>query len=69
MSKFRVKGNIDKEDLVTHVLNNVPKEYDMILVGLENHLALSHPIMLTIKVMCKKLNHQYEKSKNKNEER
>ena len=61
MSKFRVKSNISDKDLMTHVLNNLPEEYDMNLNGLENHLMSSGADMLTIEVINKELSHQYEK--------
>ena len=52
-----------------NVLNNLPEEYDVILNGLENHLTLSCPNVLTIKVIYKNTNHWYEKNKGKNEEK
>ena len=69
MRNFGLKGNITDEDFMFHVLNNLPKEYDMILDRLENHLTSSRGDTWTIEVICKKLSYQYEKIKNKNEEK
>ena len=41
MNKFRPRGNKTDEDFMINVLNNLPKEYDVNLDGLENHLSLS----------------------------
>ena len=38
MTKFRQKGNVSDKDFMSHVLNNLPEKYDVILDGLENHL-------------------------------
>ena len=51
------------------ILNNLTKEYDVILDGLENYLTLSGNDALTKEVICKNLNHRYKKMKNKNEEK
>ena len=60
---------ITDEDFVVHVLNNLPKEYNVILDGLENHLKSYKDDALTIEVIHKKLNNWYEKIKNKNDEK
>ena len=52
-----------------HVLNNLPKEYNVILDGLENHLTATGENALTIDSICKKLNHRYKKIKSKREEK
>ena len=52
-----------------HVLFNLPKEYDVILDGLESYLSAGWNNVLMIEVICEKLNHQNEKIKNKNEEK
>ena len=36
--EFGQKGNVSDEDFMIHVLNNLPKEYNVILDGLENCL-------------------------------
>ena len=64
MNKFGLKGNITDKDFMTHVLNNLPKEYNLIL-GLEIHLSLIGVDVLTIDVICKKIDHQYKKIKKK----
>ena len=65
MSNFSLKGKKTYEDFMIHILNNLPKKYDVILDGLENHLTMSGDDTLTIVVICKKLNHWYKKLKNK----
>ena len=49
-----------------HDLNNLPKEYDVILNGLENRLMATEDDALMIDV-SKKLNRWYQKYKNKKE--
>ena len=44
-----------------HVLNSLPKEYDVILDGLENHLTSSSIHALTIKIIRETLSHGHEK--------
>ena len=51
-----------------HILNNLPKEYDVILDGLENCLTATRDNALTIDSIRKKLNHRQEKIKNKKDE-
>ena len=58
MNEFRLKGNTSDEGYMIHVLNNLPKEYDGILDGLENHHTLSCDDKLTIAVIRQKLNHR-----------
>ena len=52
-----------------HILNNLPEEYDVILDGLENRLTVIGENALTIDTIREKLNHRYEKFKNKKEEK
>ena len=40
-NEFKLKGNTNGEDFMIHVLNNLHKEYDVILDGIENHLMSS----------------------------
>ena len=47
MNEFRLKDNIREEDFMIHVLNNLPKEYEVPLDGLEHHLTLSGDDALT----------------------
>ena len=68
MGEFGVIGNICNEDFMIHVLDYVPKEYNLILDHLENCLMSSGLDELTIKVICEKFKHWYEQIKNKNEE-
>ena len=48
MNKFRLKGNITDEDLMIHVMYDLPEEYDVILDGLKNCLTLSGDDALTM---------------------
>ena len=48
-----------------HVLNNLPKEYDVILDELENHLTATGQNAFTIDSISEELNHRYEKIKSK----
>ena len=56
MSEFSVNSNIKNQDFIIHILHNLPEEFVIILVGLENHLATTGPDVLTIKVKRDKLN-------------
>ena len=69
MNEFSHKGNVSDEDFMIHVLNNLPKEYDVILNGLENCLMATGDDALTIDLICKKLNCKYKKIKSKKEEK
>ena len=60
MRALRLKGIITDEVFIIRVLHNLPKEYNKIVGGLENHLTLSRDNALTIEVICEKLNHQYK---------
>ena len=51
------------EDFMIHVQNNLPKEYDVIFNGLENHLTTTGDDALTIDLICKKSNHRFKKIK------
>ena len=52
-----------------HVLNNLPKEYDVILNGLENCIPATGDDALTIDLIFRKLNQRYEKIESKKEEK
>ena len=52
-----------------HILNNLPKEYDVIFDGLENRLTSDGDDTLIIEVMREKMSNRYEKIKNENEEK
>ena len=60
------KGSISDKDFM---LNNLPKEYDVILDGLKDHLTLGSNDALMIKTIGGKSNHRYGNIKNKNEEK
>ena len=69
MNEFGQKGNISDEDFMIHMLSNLPEEYDVILDGLENRLMATGENALTIDTIREKLNHRYEKIKNKKKEK
>ena len=48
LKDFSLKGSISDEDYMIHVLNNLPKEYDIILDGLENHLISNEDDSLSL---------------------
>ena len=54
MNEFGLNGSNNDEEATIHVENNLPKEYDTILNGLENYLTLSNDNMQTIKVIREK---------------
>ena len=55
MNEFCHKGNVSDQDFLIHVLNNLPKKYDVILNELENHLTTTRDDSLTINSIHKKL--------------
>ena len=58
MNKFGNKGNVSDKDFMIHVMNNLLKEYDIILDGLEKHYIMTGDNALTIDSIHKKLNHR-----------
>ena len=69
MNKYQLKGNITDEDFMMNVLNNLPKEYNIILNELENCLTLSRDVAFTIEIISKILNQWFKKIENKNEKK
>ena len=65
MNKFSLKGSIIDQDFIIHILNNLPKDYVVILDGLKHHLTVTGDNALTIDEIPKKMNHWYEKIKDK----
>ena len=61
------KGNITDENFIISVLNNLPKNYDVILNGLDNCLVATRDNALTFNLICKKMNYWYKKLKAKKE--
>ena len=57
MNEFGLKGKIFDEDFLIHVLNNVPKEYNVIFDGLKNCPMASENNEPTITMIRKKINH------------
>ena len=51
MKRFELKGNTSDEDVMIHVLHNFPKEYVIMLDGLEKCLTLSSDDALKIEVI------------------
>ena len=68
MNKFRLKSKKTGKEIMIHILNDVLKEYDVIVDGHECFLTMSGDGALTIEVIREKLNHRYEKIMNKNGE-
>ena len=62
-NEFGLKCSICDEDVMIHVLNNLPKEYDAIFYLLESHLTLIVNDTLIINVIREKLNHGHKKIK------
>ena len=54
---------------MVHIFNNLPKEYNVILDGLENCLVVTVSDVLPINVICKKMNCWYKKIKSKKDEK
>ena len=63
MKEFGWKDNITDKDFMIHILNNLSKDYDVILDGLENYLTAIGDHALTINMICEKLHHLYKKVK------
>ena len=55
--------DVSDKDFNIHVLNDLPKEYDVILDLIENLLTLSGINTLTTEVIKEKLNDRYKKIK------
>ena len=69
MKKVSQKDSIEDKDFMIHFLNNLPKDYDVILNGLEKCHTATGDHALSSDMIHEKLNHWYEKIKNKKEER
>ena len=69
INKFDQKGSVTDEDFRIHILKNLPREYNVILNGLENFLTATGDNALTIDVIHEKLNHWHKKIKNNQEEK
>ena len=69
MNEFGLKDNITDKNCMIRTLNNLPEDFNVILNGLKGCLTAIEDDVLTIEIICEKLNHQYEKIKNKNEEK
>ena len=52
MNKFGQKSSITDKDFMIHILKNVPKEYHVILYGLEIYLMAIRGNALTINMNC-----------------
>ena len=57
------KGNVSDKDFIIQVLNNLPKEYDVILNGLKNCPRVTGDNALTINLIREKLNYSTKKLK------
>ena len=63
------KRQYQSQGFNVHILNNLPKDYDLILDGLENCLRVTRDDALTIDVIREKWNHRCKQVKNKKEEK
>ena len=57
MNKFRHRCSVNDKNFMIHVLNNLPRDYDVILNGLENCLMVTGDDVLTIDMIHENLNH------------
>ena len=62
-NEFGEKGSITDGDFMIHLLNNLPKDYDVILNELENCLMVTGDNKLTIDAIHEKSNYRHEKIK------
>ena len=67
MDKFILDGSINDKDFLIHILNNLPKEYNVFFGCAGESCHKSGNDALTIEVIREKLNHRYKRIKNKNE--
>ena len=54
---------ISDQDFLLHILNNLPKEYDVVLDGLESRLDETGDKALTLEIVCEKLSQRYVRIK------
>ena len=59
------KMDISDQDFLLHILNNLPKEYDVVLDGLESQLDETGDKALTLVMVCEKLSERYARIKKK----
>ena len=62
MNESGQKGSITDEDFMIHVLNNLSKDYDVILNELNNHVTVPMDDALTINMICEKRKNRKRKS-------
>jgi len=60
-------SSISEKELMVHIINNLPKEYDVVLDGLENRLDATGATALTLEEIREKLCHRYERIKKESE--
>ena len=63
IDKINLSTQMSDQDFMIHVLNNLPVEYDVVLDGMESRLLLanSDPKKLTIEDIRAKLNNQFDR--------
>ena len=49
-------SGMSDDDFMLHILGNLPKEYEAVLIDLENILMADSSEKFTIELMCQKLN-------------
>ena len=69
MNEFGQKGSMTDKDFMIYILKFLPKQYDVILNGIDNHLMVTGDDALAINMICGKLNHRYKKIENRKEEK
>ena len=62
-------GSISDNEFMIYIPNNFLQDYDIFLDTLKNCLIVSRNNVLTVDVICKKLNQWYKKYKSKKEEK
>ena len=69
MEEIGILGKLLDDDFMIHVLNNLPKEYDVVVDNLESKLCDEGNSKLTIEQIREKLNGWYKKFKTRNFEK
>ena len=69
MEEIGISGKLSDDNFMIHVLNNLPKKYDVVVDNLESKLCDKGNSKLTIEQIREKLNGWYEKFKKRNFEK
>ncbi len=68
MDEIGLVGRISDMEFMIHVLNNLPKEYDVVLDSLENCIVSTGEDRLTLESLREKLNSRFERITSKERE-